>query len=218
MDDDSFLRQKSLPEWKIFLSERGVRISVYRKQELLDLARGALKQNLQPNCDLADESNDRLKRRAINDIAYPRPNSSNITWDFCLDSVPFIEAYDVQYYLKTSCHWTNWRLKHYKSDNSFRLHSNEYNDNVSTAELQPLLCQESLYTRGTTGCWLLQNVASDTTWWHTCLRRVHMCCVCFILYLNHIPQKVTMFFFKSSKTQTIKKNLIHVHIYISQLK
>ncbi|XP_062568705.1 uncharacterized protein LOC134230856 [Saccostrea cucullata] len=143
-ENESFLVQKSLPDLKKFLTDRGIRVSGYRKHELLDLAREACRQNLQPKCDLAQDSADRLKRRTVHGVTYPHPSSPNIKWDDCLDKIPSIEAYDIQYYLKTSCLWTNERLKNYKSDNSYRLHSNGHISNVAMSKLDSNLC----YIRG----------------------------------------------------------------------
>ena len=49
---DAFFMQMS----KNFLVERGIRVSGYRKNELLNLAREAFKQKLGGKCNLADES------------------------------------------------------------------------------------------------------------------------------------------------------------------
>ena len=55
MADDAFLMQISLPELKNVLIERGIRVSGYRKNELLNLAGEAFKQKLEQKCNLADE-------------------------------------------------------------------------------------------------------------------------------------------------------------------
>lgn len=61
---------------KNFLIERGtcIRVSGYRKNELLNLAREAFKQKLEGKCNLADES----ARQLVNGTVYPHPDSSDI--------------------------------------------------------------------------------------------------------------------------------------------
>ena len=68
--DDVFLMHMS----KNFLIELGIRVSGYRKNKLLNLAREAFKQKLERKCNLADES----ARQLVNDTVYPHPDSSDI--------------------------------------------------------------------------------------------------------------------------------------------
>ena len=68
--DDAFLIKMS----KNFLVERGIRVSGYRKNELLNLAREAFKQKLEGKFNLADES----ARQLVNGTVYPHPDSSDI--------------------------------------------------------------------------------------------------------------------------------------------
>ena len=64
-----------------------------------------------------------VRRRTINGKVYPNPSTVTAFTDN-LSNIPNIESFDVNYYLSNSCHWTNDRLKLYKSENSYRLHTN----------------------------------------------------------------------------------------------
>ena len=75
-----FLMQMSLPELWNLLIERGILVSEYRKNELLNLAREADKQKLERKCNLADESARQLERRIINDTLYPHHQIFNGTF------------------------------------------------------------------------------------------------------------------------------------------
>ena len=131
MADDALksLETKNLPEIKKFLAERGIKTSGYRKQELLNLAKEALNQNV-PVKNENNEFQAGKKRRTVNGITYPHPLTID-TWNDSLADMPEIEAYDVQYYLKNNCLWTDTRLKSYKNDNSYRLHTNGHVSCVS---------------------------------------------------------------------------------------
>ncbi|VDI46128.1 Hypothetical predicted protein [Mytilus galloprovincialis] len=62
-------------------------------------------------------------RRTVDGVELPHPKTV-IDWSDDLNTIPIIEAFDVNHYLKNICNWTNERLKGYKNDNSYRLHSN----------------------------------------------------------------------------------------------
>ena len=68
--DNAFPMQMS----KNFVFERGIRISGYRKNELLNLAREAFKQKLEGIGNVAEESAMQL----VNGTVYPHPDSSDI--------------------------------------------------------------------------------------------------------------------------------------------
>ena len=125
---------QKLPEIKRFLSERGVKTTGYRKNELKDIAREVIRQKISPKAE-NDQVKQDLSRRTVNGVTYPHPFLDTIKWSENLSNLPNVESFDVQHYLKHSCLWTNERLKSYKGDNSYRLHSNGHIKDVQVAGL-----------------------------------------------------------------------------------
>lgn len=108
----------------------------YKKNELLDIAREAKLQSIPTKTDhYVDEVSCQTLRRTVEGKVYPHPMRSNFSWKDDLSCLPNIESYDVQFYLKCKCMWTNDRLKSYKNDNSYRLHTNGHISQVEMVAL-----------------------------------------------------------------------------------
>ncbi|CAC5382540.1 unnamed protein product [Mytilus coruscus] len=124
MDSDfKSFKNKNVPEIKQFLKNRGVKTTGYKKKnKLVELAEEADLQKIPPfepdNYIFANKI-----RRTVDGVVLPHPRTV-IDWSEDLNAIPIIEAFDVNHYLKNICNSTNERLKGYKNDNSYRLHSN----------------------------------------------------------------------------------------------
>ena len=135
MSSASDINSKSVPELKQFLTDRGIKTTGYKRNELRDLANEALEQSITTKSQLNDDSKVVLERRTVNGKTFPHPSLSDIKWNDNLYDIPTIESFDVQYYLKMKCGWTNERLKSYKNDHSYRLHTNGHISNVKLTVL-----------------------------------------------------------------------------------
>ena len=131
------LEDKLAPELKLYLSDRGIKTSGYRKAELLSLAKEAKEQRISPKSS-DDYVVSSKRRRTVGDILLPHPSSLSC-WTDDLSKIPVIESFDVQFYLKETCLWTNDRLKSYKNDSSYRLHTNGHIKDVKLCTPHPTL-------------------------------------------------------------------------------
>ncbi|CAG2187093.1 unnamed protein product [Mytilus edulis] len=113
---------KNVPEIKQFLKNRGVKTTGYKKSKLVELAEEAELQKI-PAFEPDNYIFANKIRRTVDGVELPHPKTV-IDWSDDLNTIPIIEAFDVNHYLKNICNWTNERLKGYKNDNSYRLHSN----------------------------------------------------------------------------------------------
>lgn len=94
------LSSMSLPQLKPFLSERAVKTTVYKKNELLDIAREAKLQSIPTKTDhYVDEVSCQTLRRTVEGKIYPHPMRSNFIWKDDLSCLPNIESYDIHYRL-----------------------------------------------------------------------------------------------------------------------
>ncbi|CAG2247496.1 unnamed protein product [Mytilus edulis] len=119
---DSDFKNKNVPEIKQFLKNRGVKTTGYKKSKLVELAEEAELQKI-PAFEPDNYIFANKIRRTVDGVELPHPKTV-IDWSDDLNTIPIIEAFDVNHYLKNICNWTNERLKGYKNDNSYRLHSN----------------------------------------------------------------------------------------------
>ena len=132
---------KSVPELKEFLRERGIQTSLYRKEQLIQLAVAASEINLEAESDSFDDKRDSDQlRRTVVIGGYSNvvlPDVGSITgWQSDLSSIPNIEMGDIMVYLMTTCGWGAGRLKSYKEDNSYKLFQNRHIDNVRIGNIE----------------------------------------------------------------------------------
>ena len=131
------LEDKSVPELKLYLSDRGVKIQGYRKAELLSLAKEAKAQEISPKSS-DDYVVSSKRRRTVGDVWLPHPPSLSC-WTDDLSKIPVIESFDVQFYLKETRLRINDRLKSYKTDSSYRQHTNGHIKDVKLCTPHPTL-------------------------------------------------------------------------------
>ncbi|VDH98779.1 Hypothetical predicted protein [Mytilus galloprovincialis] len=95
---DSDFKNKNVPEIKQFLKNRGVKTTGYKKSKLVELAEEAELQKI-PAFEPDNYIFANKIRRTVDGVELPHPKTV-IDWSDDLNTIPIIEAFDVNHYLK----------------------------------------------------------------------------------------------------------------------
>lgn len=133
--DSAEFRHMKVPELKCFLSDRGIKTSGKRKDELIELSLKA--RDTYEVLEASDHDKSVYNRRRIlkNDVTIINVNGCHVNWSSNLQNMPTKGLGDVFAYLLTNCQWTPERLRNFRKDDGYLLHKDRHVENVEMGHI-----------------------------------------------------------------------------------
>ncbi|KAK3107381.1 hypothetical protein FSP39_013321 [Pinctada imbricata] len=153
MNSSYDFRSWKVPDLSNYLNERGISVSLRRKNEIVRLCELANELQLEVISSTNDFQDMDINRRTVlngQEKVIVDDISTIIDWATSLSNLPDIDFCDIFLYLMNSCKWDDERLKNYK------------NDNGTNALLLQTLRTESDESDGDSGLPTLADVVKDS--------------------------------------------------------
>ncbi|KAK3085229.1 hypothetical protein FSP39_000245 [Pinctada imbricata] len=164
MNSSYDFRSWKVPDLSNYLKERGISVSLRRKNEIVRLCELANELQLEVISSNNDFQDMDISRRTVlngEEKVVVDDISTIIDWATSLSNLPDIDFCDIFLYLMNSCKWDDERLKNYKNDNGHRLFLGRHIDNVQLSGIQQ---DHYIYIRATCVPETRQSAAPYNVW------------------------------------------------------